>query len=268
MSFIRRYGRGHRRDEQLARDEVPESLKVGLLALVARLRGQGFVTWGAARESICHALRRRPDPSNWSEFPNVHDEVESIVYNSAWDEFYTICEALNDACNVVRLYEDQLNSLLEEEASPWRVTDGEIGPAFPEEVEQVLQEASGAAQRMERPGAAVHLDKARRYLSPTSGDKENAVKEAVSALEAAVKAKSGLDDFDDGLKLLKQQRLLVGAWPSAVQALYQYASQEDQVRHGSPQVSDLTYEEARDLVGLAAVLMQHIVDLRDPVHAG
>lgn len=263
MSFIRRYGRGHRRDEQLERDEVPESLKAGLLALVARLREGDFVTWGEAREHICRALRRRPDPSNWSEVPNVVYEVEQIVYNGEWDDFYTICEALHDACNV-DAYERQLNALLDEERSPWRMTDGQIGPAVPEEVEQVLQEASEAARRMDRPGAAVHLDKARRYLSPTSGDKENAVKEAVSALEAAIKAKSGLDDFDGGLRLLKQQRLLAYAWPSAVQALYQYASREDQVRHGSPEVSDLTHEEARDLVSLAAVLMQHIADLPDP----
>lgn len=175
------------------------------------------MTWGDVREHICRALRRRPDPNNWSA-PNIQGEVEHLIYRSEWDEFYAICEVVPDACNVSNC-DELINKLFEEEGSPWRMTDGQIGPIFPDEVETVLVEAKAAVDEMQAEGPAVHLTKARRHLSPTSGDKENAVKEAVSALEAAIKAKSGHDDFDDGLKVLKQQRLPAGAWPASVQAL-------------------------------------------------
>lgn len=206
-------------------------------------------------------------------------DVYDLIDDCQWGEFYQAIEASWSAIELQRIdqiipmdtletrresFRTDINGLLEEEGAVWRLDkSGVVIPAFPLEVSSALVEAEAAASGLARPGAAVHLEKARLYLSPT-GDKENAVKEAVSALEAAVKAKSGDNDFDAGLKILKQQKLLNGAWPSAVQALYQYASREDQIRHGSPDVSDLSYEEARSLVGLSAILVQHIANLPEP----
>src|ERR1051326_5643297 len=40
------------------------------------------------RDIVCGVLRKRPDPSNWSEYPNVWGEVEWHVYNCDWYRVY------------------------------------------------------------------------------------------------------------------------------------------------------------------------------------
>src|SRR5262249_1069694 len=46
------------------------------------------------RDIICGVLRKRPDPSNWSEYPNVWGEVEWLVYGCEWYRVYDIVEAI------------------------------------------------------------------------------------------------------------------------------------------------------------------------------
>jgi hypothetical protein len=284
LSFIRRYG--SKRGVELPRDEVPDSLRVGLVNLLDGYRYRpNFVSLGDAYDKICHALRRRP-----SRVEDAFAEIEWIAGNCSWDEFYQMCETVIEAIpaevlvtgdpgagfqalrpsgfvpNTTRQeFTDGLNELFAEEAVPWRIAENHVVPAFPEEVDQILDDATAAAGQLDRPGAATHLRKARQHLSPSSGDLENAVKEAVSAVEAAVKDKAGVDDIDAGLRLLRQQRRLKRQWSAPIQTLFQYASREDQIRHGSPEVSDLTPEEARDLVGLAAILTQHVAGLPCPL---
>ena len=286
VRFIRRHGQ--KRDIILAPDEVPESLRVGFVNLLDEYQYRlNFVpSMFELHDRISRALRRRPWRPN-----DPFEDIEWTINNCSWDEFYEICEQVLRAIpeqvllsppfspfglpaqfqspkfvenSTLPDFTNGLNDLLAEEGAPWRIAEGHVVPAFSEEVEGALEDASSVAQRLEGRGVHAHLRKARQHLGP-SGDKENAVKEAVSAVEAAVKEKAGVDDFDEGLKLLKQQRRLKPHWSSAIQTLFSYASNEDQVRHGSPELSDLTYGEARDLVGLAAVLTQHIAGLPSPV---
>jgi len=217
--------------------------------------------------------RRRPETFNYDAEDYLSD-IEDAIGDCEWGEFYAICEAADSA--IVPLYFDDyeltrrllwedLNEVFEVEGAPWQMKDGEIVSNFPEDAQRILDEAGEAAKELGAQGVAIHLEKARRYLVPSHLDPENAVKEAVSAVEAAVEEKTGVDDLNEGLKLLKQQRRLKPHWSSPIQTLFHYASEEDQVRHGSPEPSELTYEEARDLVGLAAVLTQHIAGLPSPV---
>jgi hypothetical protein len=46
------------------------------------------------RDIVCGVLRKRPDPSNWSEYPNVWREVEQHVYHCDWYRVYDIVEAI------------------------------------------------------------------------------------------------------------------------------------------------------------------------------
>lgn len=284
MSFIRRYGT--KSGVKLARNEVPDSLRVGFVNLLEKHRyDSDFLNLSVLHDNVCRALRMRPyHPSD------AFKAVEYAILTRSWDEFYEICEIAAKAIPVdmmvtpgpgpglqptrfvpnptLGIFVEDMNEMLSEEGAPWRIAERQVVPVFPEEVERVLDDASAAVEKLERPGVAAHLRKARQHLSPSSGDLENAVKEAVSAVEAAVKEKAGMDDFDRALRLLKQQRRLKPHWSSSIQTLFHYASEEDQVRHGSPELSELTYEEARDVVGLAAILTQHIAGLPDSLRAG
>lgn len=68
--FSQRHGYGQQR-EIIVREDAPEGLRMGLVQ-IGRNMGMNYTS---LREVICHVLRRRPDPTNWTEIPNVRDEV-------------------------------------------------------------------------------------------------------------------------------------------------------------------------------------------------
>lgn len=46
------------------------------------------------RTPVCRILRKRPDPNNWSEFPNVDQEIRCLVDDCDWYYVYDIAEAI------------------------------------------------------------------------------------------------------------------------------------------------------------------------------
>src|SRR5215831_20159716 len=87
--FSQRHGYGQRR-EIIVREGAPEGLRMGLVQ-IGRDMGMNYSN---LREVICHVLRRRPDPGNWSEIPNVRDEVNELLTECDWYRVYNIAERL------------------------------------------------------------------------------------------------------------------------------------------------------------------------------
>lgn len=58
------------------REDAPEGLRFAVLETPREL------DWSpsALRNIVCKVLRVRPDPGNWSEYPNVWGEVQELVY--------------------------------------------------------------------------------------------------------------------------------------------------------------------------------------------
>jgi hypothetical protein len=75
--FSQRYGFSEYHGDELIRHDAPESLRCGLLqaATEAELRPSPL------RQIVCGTLRVRPNPANWSEYPNVWQEVEGLVHS-------------------------------------------------------------------------------------------------------------------------------------------------------------------------------------------
>lgn len=203
VSFLNKYGRSGR--VQLRPQDIPDSLREGLMTVLAKW----FTVTGSTSYlhfKLYEALyRRQPDTLSY-DAEDYHSDIADMAEDCGWGEFYAICEAADDAIVPLNFGDDfesirlafagDLNELLEVEAAPWRMKDGEILPTFPEDAGRVLDEASASAQQLTGQGVAVHLEKARRYLTPSHLDEENAVKEAVSAVEAAIKARASVQDFD------------------------------------------------------------------------
>ena len=57
------------------REDVPSELR-GAVPLIAKAAG---IKPSAMREVICEVLLVRPDPDNWSEYPNVWNEVAWLM---------------------------------------------------------------------------------------------------------------------------------------------------------------------------------------------
>src|SRR5487761_585668 len=89
--FSKRQGYTGQPKEITTREEAPENLRYFVLEAAREL------DWAPSslREILCRVLGEVPDSNNWSEFPNVWDEVQRLIYGCEWFKVYDIIEALH-----------------------------------------------------------------------------------------------------------------------------------------------------------------------------
>ena len=68
------------------REDAPSSLR-GAIPLIASEAG---MTQFAIREVMCKVLLVQPDVNNWSEYPNIRDEVIYLIGDAPWYKVYDI----------------------------------------------------------------------------------------------------------------------------------------------------------------------------------
>ena len=74
-SFSRRHGYSAPAKEITVREDAPEGLRFVVLQTARDLE------WSPTplRGIVCKVLRVRPDPGNWSEYPNIWVEVQGLA---------------------------------------------------------------------------------------------------------------------------------------------------------------------------------------------
>ena len=82
--FSRRHGYTGQPQEITIREDAPESLRFFVLNKAEELG----LKPNAFRDITCSVLEERPDPSNWSPYPNIWNEVEGHVYGCPWFQVY------------------------------------------------------------------------------------------------------------------------------------------------------------------------------------
>ena len=119
--------------EITTREDAPKNLRYFMLRTAVDLE------WGPTmlRDIVCRVLRVAPDSSNWSEYPNIWDEVEWLVDHCDWFRVYDIIEAIYSRMykederyrfntNVATRYAEALNEFFIEEGIGWQLADGYI----------------------------------------------------------------------------------------------------------------------------------------------
>jgi len=74
-------------------------------------------------------MREEPDSNNWSEYPNIWGEVQRLVYNCEWYEFFDVVEAFVKTCSQRFSgsgYSDAINNVFEEEWVGWQLFDDSL----------------------------------------------------------------------------------------------------------------------------------------------
>lgn len=258
-SFSRRHQYTGAAKEIVVREDAPEGLRFAVLA-IARDLGLGPTP---LREIICRTLRVRPNPHNWSDFPNVWDEVQDLVFGCEWFRVYDIIEALfasfaRDRSGAAGQFEHEINAYFREEGIGWQLVDGQIVTRGTETFEAVLSGAIDALKDTARPTAAGHIHDALLGLSRRpNADLAGAIYHAMGALEAVARDLSGDPKATLGEAIKRNPDLLPKPLDSALSQIWGYASNEARhVQEGrEPQRS-----EAELLVGLAAVVATYLTN--------
>ena len=95
------------------------------------------------RDIACSILEERPNPDNWSEYPNIWNEVETHVYGCEWFQVYDIIELVwerlktkDDAGDWEEYpkapeFKKAINDFFVRNGIGWQLVNGEIVCEFP-----------------------------------------------------------------------------------------------------------------------------------------
>ena len=232
------------------REDAPETLRTSVLHISREL---GWLPT-ALRSIICRVLLRRPDPDNWSDYPNVWEETQELVYGCEWFKVYDIIEALYEEFDTYERgdeFEKKINTVFVEESIGWQLSDGRVVTRGEEVFETVVDDARKALNTSQRPTAASHIRDALGGLSrrPAS-NLQGAIYHAMGALECVAR-----DISDDkgtlGEVLKRHPDLLPQPLGPAMSQIWGYAS--NVARHVE-EGREVKRHEAELVVGIAAVV--------------
>ena len=190
-TFSNRHGFHSENPEISVRYDAPESLR-GAIVMIAKRLG---LRPKQLRLVLCSVLLVRPDPQNWTDYPNVWEEVTSLIDGCAWHKVYDVAEGLyahlESGLETHLDFEDLLNQFFLENGIGWKMTGGQIlfrgeGTFTPaEEAANILSDAGrrNAASEMRE----AHLDISRRPQPDVTG----AIHHAMAALEATARDLTG-----------------------------------------------------------------------------
>jgi len=265
-------------------NDCPETTRVGLLHLLRRLEDQKYVEgWRDIVGELQRIARVIPGPTNHS----YAAQAEQLLLALPWEKVFDFCERLySHLAKDVHRYNQQTEEweLITPRSEVQEYTANELRRLFIEE-HLAFEFSNGLVRRRGRrhtaeqvsraelvlgdprlSAALAHFNKALRYFRNVSQpDPENAVKEAVCAVEATARVlfPSGGSTLGDIVKSISGSGL--GQLPKPIaqtfHGLYGFRSTGEGVGHGGTTGGAATKELAEYALAMAASQIVLLVDL-------
>lgn len=156
----------------------------------------------------------------------------------------------------------QYNDILEQEKAGYRIVAGEVAPITNESEIQCIESATTTPYQ----SVNQHIKKALAlYADIKSPDYENSVKESISAVEAIcciITGMSGLQaTLGAAIKKLKERGVHIhGAMERAFLALYGYTSDENGIRHGGIDFTNVPPEDAKYMLVSCSAFVNYLIE--------
>lgn len=252
--FSDRHGYGSADAEIIVYEDAPEALRYAI-PLIAQDVG---MSPSAMRRILCQVLLIPPDRSNWSEYPNIWDEVVELLADCPWYKVYDIAEAFHCALaqefnDKSSRFDDRLNQFFFENGIGWLMDGGQIVYRGSEAFSGATQEAVEILERTGRTAAAREIHEALRDISRRpKPDMTGAIQHACAAMEATARDVMG-DSATFGA--LAKRLNLPKPLDIAAEKLWGYAS--NNARHGLEGQQVETYE-AELVVSIACAICTYL----------
>ena len=228
-TFSDRHGYRVADAEITVREDAPEALRYAIL-LVAQ--GVGM-TPTAMRQIVCQVLLVPPASYNWSDYPNVWDEINDLIAQCPWFKVYDCAEGLHTALantdpDRAQTFADRLNRFLRENGIGWEIQDGRVVFRGSEVFVETTREAVSVLTETGRTRAANEIHEALRDISRRpEPDITGSIQHAIAALESTARDVTGMPNRTLGQ--LVRELGLPPPLDTAVEKLWGYAS--DRARH-------------------------------------
>jgi hypothetical protein len=179
------------------RHDAPEGLRHAVIQAA-----YDHLSYEQIRVSVCRTLYLAPDKRNWSEIPNIRDEVERIIQGADWYRVYDVIEGLVSfiegtyGLQPTAMFVDRINSIFVDTGAGWQLVAGDgIVIRGDADFEEAVQSSQAA---LSLTGFDVAAKEIRESLSDLSrrpeADLTGAIHHALGALEATARYVSGTDD--------------------------------------------------------------------------
>jgi len=155
---------------------------------VAQIAVNTGMTPSRIRDVVCTVLFTAPDRNNWSEYPNIWDEVRSLLEDCEWFKVYDVAERphRNFHYPAADQFRDELNRFFREKGIGWELKDDE-GIVFRGSAPfaATTVNAVEALTATGRTNAASEIREALRDISRRpEPDRTGAVQHSIAALES------------------------------------------------------------------------------------
>ncbi len=218
------------------------------------------------RALVCRALRKRPDPNNWSEYPNIDDEVRALLDDCEWHRVYDVIEIIYQEMSNTSFqfeperFETEINTYFIEKGIGWQLTDGRIEVRGPEAIQQAMKTAMATLSSSGLTTAQQELHEALIDLSRRpEPDITGAIQHSMAALECVAREISENNKATLGEILKRRSTPIPKPLDEAVAKAWGYASENARhIREGLVP----SYEEAELIVGICATVSTYLVKKR------
>lgn len=179
------------------RHDAPEGLRHAVIQAA-----YDHLTYEQIRTSICRTLYLAPDKGNWSEIPNIRDEVERIIQDVEWYRVYDAIEGLVSFIEGTYGYHatvefaDRINSVFVDTGAGWQLVAGDgIVIRGDADFEEAVHSSQTALAQTGFDVAAKEIREALNDLSRRpEADLTGAIHHALGALEATARYVSGTNE--------------------------------------------------------------------------
>lgn len=246
------------------RNDAPEEFRLFLPEIYYSL---GYGPAGL-RPLVCRVLKKAPDADNWTEYPNIHQEIQWLLADCKWNKVYDVVEAI--AAHLVGTpnnsrFHDELNEYFIENGIGWKLEDGLVQMRGDGEFEASVIEAVSALGDRAKDTSKTEIKEAILDLSrKPDADVTGAVQHSLAALECVVREITGNKNATLG-KLINDNREIVPAPMDRVIAqMYGYAS--NTARHVE-EGGEISFDEAELVTHLSASLCTYLAKKNFPTTA-
>jgi hypothetical protein len=252
--FSKREGYAGREVEIVVREDAPQAFRDFIIQTLYDLRW----TPTEIRKVICRTLRISPDDTNWSDYPNIDNEIRCLISDCDWFRVYDIVEALynSNLRNTQLGFAKEINDYFLENGIGWKLDDGQILFRGDNSFENILKKAQSNIAQSGFDTAKNEISEAISDLSrKPNPDRTGAIQHSLACLECITREIVGNKTQTLGQLIRHNRQIVPPPIDIVVEKIWGFSS--NQGRH-LQENKEPNYDETELLVGLAASISSYL----------